>query len=304
MDPPRSLQTDDLPQAIGLLDQIFRLDRGITDQSVLTDFPLVFDPANRHRCLGVFHEGRVVSHAAVWPRTLVIDGTRLKAGIIVLVATLPEYRRRGLAAALMRELEAIMRHESYDLGMLWTGVPDFYHRLGWETVEPRGWIVEPGTAESDDGPLEIVDLSTDSHLDVIQALHEDGPVHTRRTAEEFERLLELPKLDISVAIDDRRTVGYLVTGRAVNKRGLIEYAGDTETVWRLVNRSIGNGVSGPLIVFHPHEPLARRAESRGWTVEPLASSKGFGAEMILVLNPAAVTPAVRSSLFVWGLDQA
>src|SRR5688500_15147386 len=94
----RPTREEDLPAPGELLDGIFRRPRGVTDQSMLTDFPLVFAPPNWRNCRVVFEDGRLVAHAGLWPRELVVDGRRLTVGVLVSVATNPDSRQRGYAA--------------------------------------------------------------------------------------------------------------------------------------------------------------------------------------------------------------
>src|SRR5262245_23916204 len=113
MGEPRPVHPDELPLVGELLNDVFRRARGVDDQNVLEDFPLTFAPENLANCRVIAADGRPVSHAAVWPRQLVVDGRRLKLGVITLVATHPAYRHRGFAARLMDQLQALMAEERY-----------------------------------------------------------------------------------------------------------------------------------------------------------------------------------------------
>ena len=70
----RPAKTDDLVPLAELLNEVFRRSRGIADQDVITDFPLVFSESNRCNCRMILCDGRVVSHAALWPRELTVQG--------------------------------------------------------------------------------------------------------------------------------------------------------------------------------------------------------------------------------------
>lgn len=101
--------------------------------------------------------GRVVSHASVVPRSLELDGGALRAGYVEAVATLPEYRRRGMATRLVEAANAHIAAE-FELGALSTGVPAFYERLGWRRWRGGTWVREldgslTRTADDDDGIL-------------------------------------------------------------------------------------------------------------------------------------------------------
>lgn len=108
-------------------------------------------------------EGRLVAAMQVVRRPVrLTQGTTLWMAGIANVATLPEYRGRGLASQLLRDLHAIMDAEDFAFGLLFTGIHAFYARLGWETlplplyratpapVDLSGWrfrIAEPSDLE-------------------------------------------------------------------------------------------------------------------------------------------------------------
>lgn len=302
MDSPRAVTTEDLPRVIDLLDGIFRREKGAPDQTVLADFPLVFARDNLDNCRVIERNGQIVSHAALWPRTLLVDGVPLKAAVIVLVATAHGHRRQGLADTLMRDLQQRMIGEHFDLGILWTGVPAFYEQLGWHTVTPPGWLAR--RAPMAPPAADIKPYDRDDHLEALHRLHQQSNISMRRALPETAALLELPGCQVTVIHSNGQPAAYLVDAHAVSKRGLIEYAGPAELVWSLVARASGHGNDHPLLIFPTHEPLARAARNQGWHVETLAACKGFGYEMLWVLNPDLATREVLDRLFVWGLDQA
>ncbi len=217
-----------------LLDLVFRRSRGVRDQHIFTDFPLVFAPSNRRNCRVIIEDGKVVSHAALWERELVVEDARLKVGEIVVVATHPDYRLRGYAAKLMRDLQTTMHDENYDMGILWTGVPDFYRKLGFQAVTPRGWIVEMASVQTPNAEGDISRYDEARHLDGIIALHEREPVRFVRSRDDAAALLALPKMNVWVTIHDEEVAAYLVEGDAVNKRGIIEYGGDKDGILALI----------------------------------------------------------------------
>jgi predicted N-acetyltransferase YhbS len=312
---PRPIQPDELPLLGELLNDVFRRSAGVRDQDVLLDFPLAFAPGNLSNCRVIAADGGILSHAAVWPRELIVDGRRLKLGVITLVATHPEFRRRGYAARLMEDLHETMRDEQYDLGILWTGVPDFYRRLGWEAVVPQGWLVRDvclsrrvtELAPPDSEAVRIEPYDPGRHLEGIMALHESEPVRLARTRSEYAALLSLPKIDVHVLVGEDRVSAWLAAGQACNKRGLIEYGGPADEIGALIAHAVRSPrITGPLplVIHHTHPGLARLLEGIGERPEPLPCSKGPGCEMVYVLRPEHVDPEVRRKLFVWGLDVA
>ena len=62
------------------------------------------------------------------------NGKTLWMAGIANVATLPDYRGHGFASQLLRDLHAVMDVEDFAFGLLFTGIHDFYARLGWERL--------------------------------------------------------------------------------------------------------------------------------------------------------------------------
>ena len=303
---PQAIGQEDIEPLGNLLDDVFRRSRGVTDQHVLSDFPLVFDPANHCNCRVIVQDGRIVSHAALWPRELIIEHHRLKAGIIVLVATHPAYRMRGFAASLMRDLERTMQQQDFDLGILWTGVPDFYRKLRWETIVPHGCIVELDHCRLPVSRHQVTRYDPVLHLDGIMALYQNEPIRLSRSRAELRSLLALPKINVWVVARGERVDAYLVHGEAVNKRGIMEYGGDLQGIIALAGHVVRQQPADELclLAYHTRPDLLAWVDASGLRFRPLQSSKGMGHEMISVVDPSGVRPDVRQKLFIWGLDQA
>lgn len=105
-------------------------------------------------------EGRVVGHASVVPRTLEADGLPLATGYVEAVATLPAWRRRGIATTLMSAANEHIR-ATFELGALSTGVHGVYEGLGWERWQGPTFVREPsGLVRTEDEDAGIMILRT------------------------------------------------------------------------------------------------------------------------------------------------
>ena len=302
----RPVAEQDIDSLLTLLNHEFRSSRGIIDQKVFTDFPLVFAPSNYCNCRVITQYGEIISHAALWKRDLIVDNQSFKVGVIVLVATHLDHRKRGHASTIMRDLQRTMHEEEFDLGILWTGVPEFYEKLGWETVVPSGSIVMVELASSlprQTGTYEILPFDAISHLEDVVAIHEQEPIRITRSPEEYRVLFGLPKVHVSVAIRDACVKAYLVHAVAVNKSGVIEYGGELEGITALI-RNTPSSEKLSWVLFHPRGDLVTWANSFGFDIRPLKSSKGVGYEMIYIVDSDRISEEDRRRLFVWGLDCA
>jgi len=108
-------------------------------------------------------EDKLVAAVQVVRRPVrIANGQTLWMAGIANVATLPEHRGRGYASQLLQDLHRVMDSEDFAFGLLFTGIHDFYGRLGWERlplplyeatptpVNVSGWRFR--TAEADDLP--------------------------------------------------------------------------------------------------------------------------------------------------------
>src|SRR5260370_37788402 len=75
--------------------------------------------------------GRIVSHVELLDMPLRFGEAVVHAGAVSGGATVPEWRRRGLASALMQRLVEEMAARQMPLSLLLTGSQVFYERLGW-----------------------------------------------------------------------------------------------------------------------------------------------------------------------------
>jgi N-acetylglutamate synthase-like GNAT family acetyltransferase len=306
---PRPVRIEDLPRLGQLLDDVFRRSRGVFDQSQLTDFPLVFDPSNLANCQLIEMDGLVVSHAALWPRELICDGRQFQAAVVVSVATHTGYRNRGLAASLMRVLHERLHERAYDLAILWTAVPDFYCKLGWRTVVPRGMIVDLDRANADrisTSGYECRPYDAARHLDRLLEIYGEQPVRLARNRSEAERLFALPKVPVWVATRGGQVGAYVCQGRAINKRGVTEYGGKLDGILALL-RHIADSMPAeetiPLLAYHTRPDLLDWVRASGLPARPLSSSKGANHEMIYIVRQS-VPVDLLDRIFVWGMDHA
>lgn len=81
-------------------------------------------------------DGKVVVHVAAKPYRLRYGSVELQVGGIGAVCTDPDYRQRGLAAAVMRNALEYMQARGDHLSLLAAIVPAYYDRFGYTTVFP------------------------------------------------------------------------------------------------------------------------------------------------------------------------
>ena len=93
----------------------------------------------------VLVDGRIVATLRVWDREMRVGSTPMKMAGIGGVGTHPDHRRKGYAAAMMRDVSEWFGANGYQLGLLFTEIPcRYYAQFGWAGVPMQGFSIVPG----------------------------------------------------------------------------------------------------------------------------------------------------------------
>ena len=90
-------------------------------------------------------DGRIVSSVHICKRQVWCSGALLTMGGIANVATLEQYRGKGLNAQCMAKAIHMMEADAMDFSLLFTGIPAYYQKYGYCSLS-RGRIVFPCSA--------------------------------------------------------------------------------------------------------------------------------------------------------------
>jgi predicted acetyltransferase len=116
--------------------------------------------------------GRLVACVQIFPRPLQVRGEAVPTGGIGSVFTLPDYRRGGVAAALMDRTVEAMSRSGFEISLLFAARIPWYTRLGW-----RSWVVSRTLLESGDSSApatdaEILRFDPPRDLAAVKSLYE------------------------------------------------------------------------------------------------------------------------------------
>ncbi len=82
--------------------------------------------------LAAYADGAIQASASSVPFELWLEGSKVAMGGVTSVACMPEYRRQGLVAELMRRTLARSHEKGETVSGLWTPHPALYRRYGYE----------------------------------------------------------------------------------------------------------------------------------------------------------------------------
>ena len=91
-------------------------------------------------------EGKIVSAVQICKRMVGCGDFQLTMGGIANVATLPEYRGQGYNTECLKRAITVMEADAMDFSLLFTGINDYYARLGYATWPRKGLL---GTVRED-----------------------------------------------------------------------------------------------------------------------------------------------------------
>jgi predicted N-acetyltransferase YhbS len=281
---PRACTPDDLPQVIELVDEAMR--RG-SDQTMWTDYPLVYHHGNLDNIRIMTVGGKVVTVVPFIPRDIVVDGCNFRIGIISPTATAPAYRHRGFGLRCLHSCIQEMERSQCQLSVLWTMVETFpfYQHGEYQAVRPQAKVYKCSGSDAnhfaDHGHPVVEYEPRQDWTEAIRSLHERESYGVRRSPAEYPVLLQLPKMRTLLAMANGAPVAFLIVSRATNKPGLIEAGGDEAGVETLVHRVLTDLGSDDTIPAHANltETMLERVLARH--LAP-AHEPGLGGMMIRI----------------------
>ncbi len=257
----RSCRKDELAETLNLLDAIFHKNQ---TRRMNAYYPYAYGDGNLDNMRILKADGKVVSHAAIYPRLLITaDGTILKTGCIGGVATHPDYRGKGYATIVLQDCIEKMERENYDISILWTNTPEFYRKLGWEFAG-KGYCFNVNSGNAfllpGDDTITAAKTTLDDYAP-ISDLYEKKPLRSQRTQADYPLLFNNHR-PLFCQINGRLSA-YVLLG---DGNEVLEYGGDPDGVCGLFKALLKQKLYASLKVFTPPQgdEMCQRLEQRGF----------------------------------------
>ena len=191
MEGPRACRPEELDGLRNLENTVFRSNG---ESCMFREFPTLFHESNCERLRVFVDRGQPVSAIAYVSRPAIIQGNTLRIGSLGAVATLEEYRGRGLATALLEDTFAQMRRENVDVVLI-SGQRGLYQRAGCAIAghEMRFSLDGSALARAPERGL-VVEEAADVDISDLIALHQNEPSRFVRSPWEWQQFLSVYRL--------------------------------------------------------------------------------------------------------------
>ncbi len=254
---PMACAKGDLRGVIGLVDSVMRTD---SDQTMLEDYPLVYEDGNLENIRIIKAEGEVVSVVPFIPRPVEMDGARFKAGIISPTATHPEHRKKGYALKCLKSCIEKMESSGVDISVLWTRVPTFrfYEHADYQAVKRNNFVYrcrpeDAGMFKDHGGRVVEYNQESRRYIGDIQRMHENEVCGIFRTGRQYPVIFSLPKMKTRIVLNNGIPEAYLTVSRAVHRPGIVEGGGEARGLETLMHFILSESSGETLVHDYPVE---------------------------------------------------
>jgi GNAT superfamily N-acetyltransferase len=216
--------------ALELMQRVLRDGQPFADE-----YPLVFQAEFPGRVIALGEGEEVRSACAVLTREFLMDGTRVRGGLIGSVSTDPAWRDQGLATRLLMEAEAALQSEGCAFALLWADDPDFYLKRGYGPIgTEEDFLIPSALTSALPRPAGVRPLTAADAL-AIHGLYERHVARVERTTDETAALMACPDM-VTLGLErDGEVVAYACRGRGRDLPDFIhEWGGDSEDVLALI----------------------------------------------------------------------
>lgn len=220
--------------ALELMERVLR-----DGEPLAPEYPLVFQEPFPGRLIALGEGDDVRSACAVIVRDFLVEGTRIRGGLIGSVSTDPAWRDQGLATRLLIEAEASLQLEGCAFALLWAEDPTFYLRRGYGPIGAEEDFLIPSELARALPPTSGVRSMQAGDAAEIHRLYARHPVRVDRSVAETRALLTCPGMSTLVRERQGEVVAYACRGRGRDLVDAIhEWSGETEDVLALIRAHV------------------------------------------------------------------
>jgi hypothetical protein len=206
--------------------------------SIAEEYPTALNTSNLANIRIITENDHILSHAVLKPMIIKSPYINFKVGAIGSVVTEESSRNQGFSKKIIQNCLDSAKSQDCDIAVLWTDIPDFYRKLGFELAgsEISFTIHQEFTPPEHPYELRFLD-SIKVSPDALLKLFNTHTVGSVRTSEEIRKFLKIPNTRLYTAWDPQnQLVAYAVEGKGADLSGYIhEWGGSTKGLLNLLS---------------------------------------------------------------------
>ncbi len=294
MDGPRAPSDIEFPQVVEFLDQRLRND---VSWSIAKEYPTALTKTNLHNMRIISDGEQILSHAVLKPLLVKTPHMILKVAAIGSVVTDEKYRGHGYSRQIIESCLQEGLRQSCDLAVLWSGIPDFYHKMGFKLAGfEESYVIEKPLVTT--ATKLLFKKGPQIAPEALLRLYQQHTVTTHRTVEELRKFLQIPNAQIYTAWGPQGTLeAFAVEGKGSDLTDYIhEWAGNVSALFGLFNWIMTEKKKGFVLITPKHSNNLRIQ----LLAQEVEHNSGF-LGMIKILNPASmIQKLVKAQLALGG----
>lgn len=250
MEGPRAPSEGEFAKVVDFLDHQLRKDY---NWSIAKEYPTALAKTNVHNMRIIADGESILSHAVLKPLLVKTPHMILKVAAIGSVVTNEQHRGHGLSTQIINSCLEEARKQSCDLAVLWSGIPDFYQKLGFKLAGfEESYVI--------DRPLK----STATQLqfkkgpqvapEALLRLYQQQTVTTHRTVDDMRKFLQIPNSQVYTAWGPQGTLeAFAVEGKGADLTDYVhEWAGNVSALIALFNWIFSQKQKGFVLITPKH----------------------------------------------------
>ncbi len=229
----------DLPEVIKIVDKEFIIDKK-KSISLAKRFPKLLSLDNLENIYVVKIAEKIVATTLVKLFSYHQQKNTWQGAMLGEVCTLPNFRGKGIGKFLLEKVCHNLQAKSIDFGVLWTKIPEFYSKFGWQIFDKSLFTQIQGLANNTNQAelkasyeLKISDYEL---VEGIRRRHLDYKVI--RNKNDYQRIpLPVETVLLFTANQEERPLAYALVGQSANAAYLYELCGETifyEKLWQQI----------------------------------------------------------------------
>lgn len=281
MQGPRVPSDVEFPQVVEFLDQKLR---NQVSWSIAKEYPTALTKTNIHNMRIISNGPEILSHAVLKPLIVKTPHLILKVGAIGSVVTDEKHRGQGLSSQIINSCLEEAARQNCDIGILWSGIPEFYQKLGFKMAgfEESYVIDKPLTTTATQLKFKV---GAQIAPEALLRIYQQHTVTTHRTVEEMKKFLQIPNSQIYSAWGPQGTLeAFAVEGKGADLTDYIhEWAGNVSALLALFNFIQAEKKKGFTLITPKHATNLRLQLLN----QEISHNSGF-LGMIRIINPLAL----------------